>query len=71
VLARRLQARGQRVSLNCFCHGFTRTDMTKGWGKRTAEEVAELGARLALLPPAEHPTGTFFRLGTLQLYSKL
>jgi carbonyl reductase 1 len=71
VLARRLQARGQRVSVNCLCPGFTRTDMTKGWGKRTAEEVADLGARLALLPPAELPTGTFFRLGTPQLYSKL
>lgn len=71
LLARRLQARGQRVSVNCFCPGFTRTDMTKGWGKRTAEEAAAVGARLALLPPDELPTGTFFRWCTPQLYSKL
>ncbi|KAL6903579.1 hypothetical protein ACP4OV_004392 [Aristida adscensionis] len=71
LLARRLQARGDRVSVNCFCPGFTRTDMTRGWGKRTADEVAGVGARLALLPPAELPTGVFFKLGTPQLYSKL
>ncbi|KAL5216319.1 hypothetical protein ABZP36_007720 [Zizania latifolia] len=71
VLARRLQARGERVSVNCFCPGFTRTDMTRGWGKRTAEEAAEVGARLALLPPGELPTGTFFKWCTPQLYSKL
>ncbi|XP_062226055.1 (+)-neomenthol dehydrogenase-like [Phragmites australis] len=71
LLARRLQAHGERVSVNCFCPGFTRTDMTKGWGKRTAEEVADVGARLALLPPGELPTGTFFKWCTPQLYSKL
>ncbi|CAL5026665.1 unnamed protein product [Urochloa decumbens] len=71
LLARRLQAAGARVSVNCFCPGFTRTDMTKGWGKRTAEEVANVGARLALLPPAELPTGKFFKWCTPQLYSKL
>uniref|UniRef100_A0A0D9W6P5 Short-chain dehydrogenase/reductase n=1 Tax=Leersia perrieri TaxID=77586 RepID=A0A0D9W6P5_9ORYZ len=71
VLARRLQSRGDRVSVNCFCPGFTRTDMTRGWGKRTADEAAEVGARLALLPPDELPTGTFFKWCTPQLYSKL
>nr|AAV64232.1 unknown [Zea mays] len=71
LLARRLQARGARVSVNCFCPGFTRTGMTKGWGKRTAEEAADVAARLALLAPAELPTGTFFKWCTPQLYSKL
>ncbi|KQJ83362.1 hypothetical protein BRADI_5g14517v3 [Brachypodium distachyon] len=71
VLAWRLRERGERVSANCFCPRFTRTDMTKGWGKRTAEEVADVGARLALLPPGELPTGTFFKRCTPQLYSKL
>uniref|UniRef100_A0ACD5UCG6 Uncharacterized protein n=1 Tax=Avena sativa TaxID=4498 RepID=A0ACD5UCG6_AVESA len=71
VLARRLQSGGERVSVNCFCPGFTKTDMTKGWGKRTAEEVADLGASLALLPPDKLPTGTFFKWSTPQLYSKL
>ncbi|AQK44510.1 NAD(P)-binding Rossmann-fold superfamily protein [Zea mays] len=69
LLARRLEARG--VSVNCFCPGFTRTDMTRGWGKRTAGEAADVGARLALLPPTELPTGTFFKWRTPQLYSKL
>ena len=68
VLAARLRG---AVAVNCFCPGFTRTDMTRGWGKRTAEEVADVGARLALLPPAELPTGTFFKWCTPQLYSKL
>ncbi|EAZ31223.1 hypothetical protein OsJ_15322 [Oryza sativa Japonica Group] len=57
VLARRLQARGDRVSVNCFCPGFTRTDMTRGWGKRTAEEAAEIGARLAPAPARRAPHG--------------
>ncbi|KAL6652466.1 hypothetical protein ACP70R_011391 [Stipagrostis hirtigluma subsp. patula] len=71
LLARRLQERGERVSVNCFCPGFTRTDMTKGWGKRTADEAADVAARLALLPPGELPTGAFFKWCTPQLYSKL
>ena len=71
LLARRLQARGARVSVNCFCPGFTRTDMTRGWGKRTAEEAADVGERLALLPPGELPTGAFLKWCTPQPYSKL
>ncbi|KAL6899618.1 hypothetical protein ACP4OV_006276 [Aristida adscensionis] len=71
LLAARLAAAGQRVSVNCFCPGFTRTDMTRGWGKRTADEAGRVAAGLALLPPSELPTGKFFKWRTPQLYSKL
>ncbi|KAJ3696822.1 hypothetical protein LUZ61_000527 [Rhynchospora tenuis] len=69
VLARRLEGNG--VSVNCFCPGFTRTDMTSGWGQRSADEAAAAAAALALLPPEELPTGKFFKWCTPMLYSKL
>ncbi|PAN06938.1 hypothetical protein PAHAL_1G299600 [Panicum hallii] len=69
LLAARLA--GERVSVNCFCPGFTRTDMTRGFGKRTAEEAGRVAAGLALLPPRDLPTGKFFKWRTPQLYSKL
>ncbi|XP_020173324.3 (+)-neomenthol dehydrogenase [Aegilops tauschii subsp. strangulata] len=68
LLAARLRG---AVAVNCFCPGFTRTDMTRGWGKRTAEEAGRVAAGLALLPPADLPTGKFFKWSTPQLYSKL
>lgn len=48
VLARRYV--GQRLSVNCFCPGFTRTSMTGGKGKHTADEAASIIADLVLLP---------------------
>ncbi|TVT99120.1 hypothetical protein EJB05_55529 [Eragrostis curvula] len=69
LLAARLA--GQGVAVNCFCPGFTRTDMTRGWGKRTAEEAGRVAAGLALMPPGDLPTGKFFKWSTPQLYSKL
>lgn len=71
VLAARLARGGDRVAVNCFCPGFTRTDMTRGWGTRTAEEAGRVAAGLALLPPGDLPTGKFFKWCTPQLYSKL
>ncbi|KAL5211431.1 hypothetical protein ABZP36_022278 [Zizania latifolia] len=71
LLAARLARAGDRVAVNCFCPGFTRTDMTRGWGTRTAEEAGRVAADLALLPPGELPTGKFFKWCTPQLYSKL
>ncbi|XP_062221082.1 (+)-neomenthol dehydrogenase-like [Phragmites australis] len=69
LLAARLEGHG--VSVNCFCPGFTRTDMTRGFGRRTAEEAGRVAAELALLQPRELPTGKFFKWRTPQLYSKL
>ncbi|KAG9446971.1 hypothetical protein H6P81_013099 [Aristolochia fimbriata] len=70
LLAKRQQ--GQGLSVNCFCPGFTKTAMTHGQGKHTADAAAALAARVALLPPDELPTGKFFSTGgNSSLYSKL
>ncbi|URE31753.1 KR domain [Musa troglodytarum] len=69
LLAKQQEGRG--LSVNCFCPGFTRTSMTRGRGRRSPEEAAEVGARLALLPPRQLPTGKFFKWCTPSLYSKL
>ncbi|PKI33575.1 hypothetical protein CRG98_046031 [Punica granatum] len=58
ILAKRLQQKG--ISVNCFCPGFTQTSMTRGKGSRTADEAAQVGVWLALLPPENLPTGQFF-----------
>ncbi|XP_010526584.1 PREDICTED: (+)-neomenthol dehydrogenase [Tarenaya hassleriana] len=58
VLARRYG--GQRLSVNCFCPGFTRTSMTGGEGSHTADEAATAAVALVLLPPANLPTGKFY-----------
>ncbi|XP_039155662.1 (+)-neomenthol dehydrogenase [Eucalyptus grandis] len=58
VLATRYDGCG--LSANCFCPGFTQTSMTGGKGTRTADEAAEVGATIALLPPENLPTGKFF-----------
>lgn len=63
--------KGKNLSVNCFCPGFTRTAMTRGQGHRTAEEAAEVGARIALLPPDELPTGEFFKIPTPSITSRL
>ncbi|CAA6660292.1 unnamed protein product [Spirodela intermedia] len=69
LLARKLE--GARISVNCFCPGFTRTDMTRGRGERTAEEAADVAATLVLLPAAKLPTGRFFKWCTPILYSAI
>ncbi|KAG8369412.1 hypothetical protein BUALT_Bualt14G0008400 [Buddleja alternifolia] len=58
VLAKRYKGCG--ISVNCFCPGFTQTSMTGGKGAYTAEAVAEVGARVALLPAEELTTGKFY-----------
>ncbi|KAI3446939.1 hypothetical protein Pfo_003604 [Paulownia fortunei] len=40
--------------------GFTQTSKTGGKGTHTADAVAEVGARLALLSVEELPTGKFY-----------
>ncbi|KAE8713571.1 cysteine synthase [Hibiscus syriacus] len=63
VLAKRFENEGirrRRISVNCFCPGFTRTCMTGGKGTHTPQAAAQLAASLALLPPHHLPNGTFF-----------
>ncbi|KAK4482624.1 hypothetical protein RD792_009788 [Penstemon davidsonii] len=70
VLAKRYKGFG--LSVNCFCPGFTQTSMTGGKGTHTAEDAAELGVRLALLPAEQLPTGKFYIVGSRSpVYSKL
>ena len=59
VLSRRY-SKDYGLSVNCFCPGFTQTSMTKGKGTHSADDAAEVGARLALLPPQLLPTGKFY-----------
>lgn len=58
VLAKRYAGLG--LSVNCYCPGFTQTAMTRGNGTHTADDAAETGARLALLPPHQLHNGKFF-----------
>ncbi|PIN25426.1 Dehydrogenases with different specificities (related to short-chain alcohol dehydrogenases) [Handroanthus impetiginosus] len=70
VLANRYKGHG--LSVNCFCPGFTQTSMTGGKGALTPDDVAVVGARLALLPEEELPTGKFYVIGSNHvIYSKL
>lgn len=69
VLSKRQAGLG--LSVNCYCPGFTKTSMTHGQGKYTAEEAAEIGAQLALLPLDKLPTGKFFIGSRPSLFSRL
>ncbi|KAJ3675376.1 hypothetical protein LUZ60_004418 [Juncus effusus] len=69
LMARRYEGRG--LSVNCFCPGFTCTDMTGRYGSRSADEAGAVAAELALISPEELPTGKFFKWCTPMLYSKL
>ncbi|XP_077229067.1 NAD(P)-binding Rossmann-fold superfamily protein [Tasmannia lanceolata] len=69
LLAKRSEGHG--LSVNCFCPGFTQTAMTNGRGAHTADEAAEVGAWLILLPPDKLPTGKFFVGIKPSLFSKL
>ncbi|KAL6839927.1 hypothetical protein ACP4OV_029737 [Aristida adscensionis] len=62
LMARRLsdQPEGQKIYINCFCPGWVKTAMT-GWeGNISAEEGADTGVWLALLPQEQATTGKFF-----------
>ncbi|CAN0880452.1 (+)-neomenthol dehydrogenase [Linum grandiflorum] len=52
-----------RLSVNCFCPGFTQTSMTGGKGTHRADDAAEFGVGLALLPPGLLTSGNFYYLG--------
>ncbi|XP_062207987.1 uncharacterized protein LOC133909532 [Phragmites australis] len=62
LMARRLLDRpeGQKIYINCFCPGWVKTAMT-GWeGNISAEEGADTGVWLALLPHEQATNGKFF-----------
>ena len=62
LMARRLSDRpeGQKIYINCFCPGWVKTAMT-GWeGNISAEEGADTGVWLALLPQEPTTNGKFF-----------
>lgn len=61
-----------RLSVNCYCPGFTQTSMTGGKGKYTADDAAEIAVKIALISPLYLSTGKFF-LGnnSPNIYSKL
>lgn len=69
LLARRYNGNG--LSVNCYCPGFTQTSMTDGQGKYTPDHAAETGAKFALLPPYELPTGRFYISSDPVQFSKL
>lgn len=68
LLARQLG--DNNIIVNCFCPGFTQTGMTGGKGSRTADIAANIGAKLALLPPQNLQTGKFTMGQNLFLYSR-
>ena len=69
VLAKQYMGRG--ISVNSYCPGFTQTSMTRGKGTHTADDAADIGARLALLQPEELPTGRLYLGGTSIIDCKL
>lgn len=73
LLSTRLSERPERhkISINCYCPGFTMTSMTKGTGKYTAEEAAQNAAWIVLLPPSLLPNGKFFHGRRETNFSKL
>ncbi|KAF5184341.1 Carbonyl reductase [NADPH] [Thalictrum thalictroides] len=69
LLAKRYDGHG--LSVNCYCPGFTQTSMTHGKGKHTPGYVADIGAKLVLLPPDQLPSGKFYVTSNKFLDSKL
>ncbi|XP_064960356.1 uncharacterized protein LOC135610145 [Musa acuminata AAA Group] len=62
LMARRLADRpeGHKIYINCYCPGWVKTAMT-GWaGNTSAEEGADTGVWVALLPCQLLTTGNFF-----------
>uniref|UniRef100_A0A453GF18 Uncharacterized protein n=5 Tax=Aegilops tauschii subsp. strangulata TaxID=200361 RepID=A0A453GF18_AEGTS len=62
LMARRLSDRseGQKIYINCFCPGWVKTAMTDWEGNISAEEGADTGVWLALLPQEQATIGKFY-----------
>uniref|UniRef100_A0A6V7QUX2 (+)-neomenthol dehydrogenase n=1 Tax=Ananas comosus var. bracteatus TaxID=296719 RepID=A0A6V7QUX2_ANACO len=62
LIAKRIldKPEGEKIYINCFCPGWVKTAMT-GWaGNISAEEAADTGVWVVLLPPEKAPNGKFF-----------
>jgi carbonyl reductase 1 len=64
VLDRELRQRpeGHRITVNSFCPGWTKTDMTEGSGSEDIAGAVKTGVWLALCPPGS-PSGKFWADG--------
>jgi carbonyl reductase 1 len=51
---------GHNVYINCFCPGWVKTEMTNWEGNMSAEEGADTGVWLALLPVENISSGKFY-----------
>ncbi|KAJ3708503.1 hypothetical protein LUZ61_012208 [Rhynchospora tenuis] len=62
LTARRLEERpdSHRVYINCFCPGWVKTQMTNWEGNMSAEEGADTGVWMALLPVDNISSGKFY-----------
>ena len=62
LMAKRLADRseGQKIYINCFCPGWVKTAMTDWEGNISAEEGADTGVWLALLPQEQATIGKFY-----------
>lgn len=62
LIAKRIldKPEGEKIYINCLCPGWVKTAMT-GWaGNISAEEAADTGVWVVLLPPEKAPNGKFF-----------
>lgn len=61
LMARLLSSRpeGHRIYINCYCPGWVKTALTGWQGNISAEEGADTGVWVVLLPN-QSPTGKFF-----------
>nr|XP_010908903.1 carbonyl reductase [NADPH] 1 [Elaeis guineensis] len=62
LMVRRLSSRpeGQKIYINCYCPGWVKTAMTAWEGNISAEEGADTGVWVILLPSQPAITGRFF-----------
>ncbi|KAJ6841289.1 carbonyl reductase [NADPH] 1-like [Iris pallida] len=62
LMARELSSRpeGQKIYINCYCPGWVKTAMTNWEGNMTAEEGADTGVWVVLMPQGQSVQGKFF-----------
>lgn len=62
LVAKKLSARpdGNKIYINCYCPGWVKTAMTGWQGNISAEEGADTGVWVALLPAQPETASKFF-----------